>query len=253
MATTDPATKIQFVQEATVQLKEEIGKMRNGEYKKLYSQTRSFIDALQRSPNGQNTTYGPSVVSIRQVRECLEHSKSLDGEERITHFTILLECFLSLMGKLQELVQRVNDWIREPINELTVHDKQWETNSNILKETEFWARFVDEIINFTDLHKFKTLEKFRGLNTGEVALWGAVVNLVPVLMKTAEDISKLATKWINITYKIGMGIYNEATREAMAKTSRKNSAERTPKTSIFREKRTPPAQREQEDHQDLRM
>lgn len=67
MATTDPATKIQFVQEATVQLKEEIGKMRNGEYKKLYSQTRSFIDALQRSPNGQNTTYGPSVVSIQQV------------------------------------------------------------------------------------------------------------------------------------------------------------------------------------------
>lgn len=226
MAAADPATKIPLIQEATVQLSEQIEKMRSGEYKKLFSQTRSFIDALQRSPRGQNTMYGPSVISIQQVRECLEDSKSLDGEERTTHYTILLECFLSLMGKLQELVQRVNDWIREPINELTIHDKQWKSNSEILKEVEFWARFVDENNDFTDLHKHKTLENFRGLNTGEVALWGAVVNLVPVLMRTAEDIAKLATKWISVTYKLGMGIYNEATQEAKANAAgKKNSAE----------------------------
>lgn len=228
MATTDPVTKIQFIQEATSQLAEEIAKLRKGEYKKLYSQTRSFIEALQRSPRGQNTTYGPSIVSIQQVRDCLEDSKQLDGEDRTTHFTTLLGCFLSLVEKLQQLVQRVNDWIREPVNELTIHDRQWEANNGILKEIEFWVRFVDENNDFTEIHKHKTLENLRGLNTGEVALWGAVVNLIPILMKTAEDIAKLSSKWITITYKLGMGIYNEATQEAVAERFREESADRPP-------------------------
>ncbi|XP_033116544.1 uncharacterized protein LOC117116587 [Anneissia japonica] len=209
----DPVQLLRYMQDASSQLTNEIQQLRSGAYRKLYQQTRSFIDALQRSPQAQTTMYGPSVRTITEVRQCYEHSKILDAD-RPTHFTSVLELFLDLVDHLQMLAGRATDWIGEPVMELTVHPKQEELCSKISDELRFWIQFTDEENDFTELHKHKTLEEFRGLNSGEVPVWGAVVNLVPVLLKSAEIIADQQTKWSSITGRLGMGIYSQQCKDS---------------------------------------
>ncbi|XP_038054233.1 uncharacterized protein LOC119726568 [Patiria miniata] len=208
MAKKDPSATLRYIEEVNGQLSEEIRQLRQGDYTKLFKQSRSFIDGLQRSPKGRTTTYGPSVTTIGSVRDCYEDSKRLD-KDRPTHFTTVIGHFLALVDALRTLAQRVREWIGDPIGELTVHDRQRETARKIKSEIEFWEMFLGEHNDFTDLHKHKTLEEFRGLNTGEVPLWGAVVNLVPVLLKTADGIADLSAKWCSTTHRLGMGIYEQ--------------------------------------------
>ncbi|XP_022106454.1 LOW QUALITY PROTEIN: uncharacterized protein LOC110987739 [Acanthaster planci] len=208
MAKKDPSATLRYIEEVSAQLSDEVRQLRQGDYTKLFKQTRSFVDGLQRSPKGRTTTYGPSITTIASVRDCYEDSKRLD-KDRPTHFTSVIGHFLTLVNALRTLAQRVREWIAEPIGELTVHDRQREAARKIKSEMEFWEEFLDEHNDFTDLHKHKTLEEFRGLNTGEVPLWGAVVNLIPVLLKTADGIAELSAKWCSTTHRLGMGIYEQ--------------------------------------------
>lgn len=208
MAKKNPPATLRYIEEVNGQLSEEIRRLRQGDYTKLFKQSRSFIDGLQRSPKGRTTTYGPSVTTIASVRDCYEDSKRLD-KDRTTHFTVVIGHFLSLVDELRTLSKRVREWICDPVGELTVHERQTDTRKKIQAEMEFWEKFLEEHNDFTDLHKYKTLEEFRGLNTGEVPMWGAVVNLVPVLLKTADGIADLAAKWCSTTHRLGMGIYEQ--------------------------------------------
>lgn len=63
----NPDEVLPYIARVNTQLAGEVRQLREGTCHKLYKQTRSFIDALQRSPLGQNTTYGPSVCTISEV------------------------------------------------------------------------------------------------------------------------------------------------------------------------------------------
>ncbi|XP_071960189.1 uncharacterized protein [Antedon mediterranea] len=219
MTDRDPVQLLRYMQNVSSQLTSGIQQLREGPYRKLYQQTRSFIDALQRSPKAQGTMYGPTIRTIAEVRQCYDHSQIMDGE-RPTHFTTVIGLFLDLVSHLQTLANRAKEWIGEPISELTVHPKQEETCDKINEELQFWIQFTDEENDFTELHKHKTLEEFRGLNSGEVPVWGAVVNIVPVLLKTAETIAEQQAKWSSVTGRLGMGIYNQERKECSEQNGR---------------------------------
>ena len=189
MAAKNPSGTLQYMQEANAQLTQEVRRLREGDYKKLFQQTRSFLDGLQRTSRGQDTMYGASITRISQVRDAYAESKKMDGETT-THFTKVIGYFCSLVDSLRNLLHRCIEWFGDPVRELTVHQDQRITSDKIEKELRFWEKFMDESKDLSDLHKYKTLEEFRGLNTGEVALWGAVVNLIPVLLKTADGIAE---------------------------------------------------------------
>ncbi|XP_002730603.1 uncharacterized protein LOC100366434 [Saccoglossus kowalevskii] len=206
LATCDHPAVLQHMQEANTQLLNEIRKIRCSEYKKLFQQTRSFLDALERTPLARHRSYGPSVRTMRQIRDCYHTSQKMDGE-RTTHYTVLLGYFIHLGDELRQLAINVKEWLGEPVEQLTVHPSQEACGRKILEELAFWDTFLNEDNDFTDLHKYKTLEEFRGLNTGEVSIYGAVVNLLPVMLKTIELITQEVTKWLNTTYRLGMGIF----------------------------------------------
>ncbi|XP_071784132.1 uncharacterized protein [Asterias amurensis] len=230
MARKDPSTTLQYMSEVNGQLSDEVRQLRQGDYTRLFKQSRSFIDALLRSPKGQLTTYGPSVTSIAKVRDCYEDSKRLD-KDRKTHFTQVIGYFISLVDALKILAQRVREWIGDTVNELTVHERQRAPAKKIQSEIDFMEKFLEEHNDFTDLHKHKTLEEFRGLNTGEVPAWGAVVNLIPVLLKTADSIAELTAKWSSITHRLGMGIYETAPAGRPDSRARGGSATGGPRSS----------------------
>ncbi|XP_072025681.1 uncharacterized protein [Amphiura filiformis] len=208
MASKNPSATLQYMQEANGQLSDEVRRLREGDYKKLFQQTRSFLDGLQRTSRGQDTMYGASITRISQVRDALVESKKMDGENT-THFTKVIGYYCSLVDALHNLLQRCIEWFGDPVRELTVHHEQQTPCEKIQKELQFWEKFLDENKDLSDLHKYKTLEEFRGLNTGEVSLWGAVVNLIPVLLKTADGIASQVAKWTAITLRLGMGIFND--------------------------------------------
>ncbi|XP_070557753.1 uncharacterized protein [Ptychodera flava] len=211
----DQSAVLQHMQEANTQLSNEVRKLKASEYKKLFQQTRSFIDALERCPLSRHRSYGPSILTIRQVQDCFHVSQKLDGERK-THYTILLGYFLHLSDTLRQLAVNAREWLGEPVEHLTVHPHQLDTGSKILAELSFWEKFLNEDNDFTDLHKYKTLEEFRGLNTGEVSIYGAVVNLLPVILKTMEGITDEVTKWSNITYRLGVRIFKDNPKSLLA-------------------------------------
>ncbi|XP_077982130.1 uncharacterized protein LOC144437139 [Glandiceps talaboti] len=199
---------LQHMQEANGQLTDEVRKIKMSEYKRLFQQTRSFIDALERCPLSRHRSYGPSILTIGQIQDCYRISQKLDGERK-THYTVLLGYFVHLSSILRQLADNVRDWLGEPVEQLTVHPEQEATGVKILAELAFWEKFMNEDNDFTDLHKYKTIEEFRGLNTGEVSLYGAVVNLLPVTLNTIEGITVEVSRWLNITYRLGNGIFRE--------------------------------------------
>ncbi len=143
MAKKDPSTTLQYMSEVNGQLSDEVRRLRQGDYTRLFKQSRSFIDALQRSPKGQLTTYGPSITSIAKVRDCYEDSKRLD-KDRKTHFTEVIGYFISLVDAMKILAQRVREWIGDTVNELTVHERQKDTAKKIQSEIGFMEKFLEE-------------------------------------------------------------------------------------------------------------
>ncbi|XP_071484249.1 uncharacterized protein [Diadema antillarum] len=205
----NPDEVLPYVARVNSQLSDEVRKLQEGTCKKLYKQTRSFIDALMRSPNGQNTTYGPSICTISEVRECFEHSKQLDGD-RPTHFTHVLELFITSIETLQRLCSEMHTCIGETVMALTQHECQRASAEKIRNALEFCREHLNEDTNFIELSAKSTIEKFRGLNTGEVANWGAVLNLIPVIVNKCQEIADATADWTSVTLSQRNVIFRES-------------------------------------------
>lgn len=205
----DPVLMIEYVQDATAQLIREIAHIRAGEYSSLYRQSRSFLDAMQRTGKvPENDHNCVSIRSIGDVRECYKLSKEMDGEERTTHFTVVLGYYLHVCYAIRELAARVHEWIAGGIHQLTVHPDQEAACSKLCSEIDFIVKYIEEDNDFTDLGKYKTLQELRGLDYGEVPAWAPVVNLPPVLLQCLEEVPAMVSEWLKITSRLGMGIYS---------------------------------------------
>ncbi|XP_002730605.1 uncharacterized protein LOC100366581 [Saccoglossus kowalevskii] len=205
----DPVLMIEYVQDATAQLIREISHIRAGEYNSLYRQSRSFLDAMQRTskvPENDHSFAG--IRTIRDVRECYALSREMDGDERTTHFTIVLGYYLHVCQAIRDLANRVRAWIGDGIKELTVHPDQEAASKKLCCEIDFIVKYIEEENDFMDLGKYKTLQELRGLDCGEVPGWAPVVNLPPVLLQCLEDVPGMVASWIDITTQLGMGIYS---------------------------------------------
>lgn len=236
----NPSSTVQCIQDSNEQLSKEIRRLKEGEYRKLYQQTRSFIDALQRTANGKDTMYGASITRVSHVQDAYKESQKMDGDRR-SHFTNVIEYFCNIVTTLQNLQKQCEIWFGEAIRELTVHPDQRAHCDRIQEELRFWFRYTDKNKDLSDLHRNKTLEEFRGLNTGEVALWGAVVNLVPVLLKTAQIVADEVAKWTAVTLRLGVGIF--ATRDQEPTSSPSAAAARKSKMNNGKGSGTSPQQR----------
>ncbi|XP_041460306.1 uncharacterized protein LOC121411577 [Lytechinus variegatus] len=194
----DPDEVLPYIDRVNSDLANKLRALKEGSCQQLYKKTRSFIGALQRSPTGQNTTYGPSINTILQVRDCYDHSVKLDGD-RTSHFTEVLQLFLVSVKTLRELCDEIHSCIGENIMALTVHEKQRAKAEKIRSNIEFCRKYLEEDTDFHELASHKTTEKLRGLNTGEVSDWGAVLNLIPVIMSKFQDVYNATADWTSIT------------------------------------------------------
>lgn len=88
----------------------------------------------------------------------------------------------------------MHNCIGESVRALTLHDKQRAKAEKIRSDIEFCRVHLQEDTDFSDLASHKTIEKFRGLNTGEVSNWGAVLNLIPVIVSIFQDVSDAVRK-----------------------------------------------------------
>ncbi|XP_070557486.1 uncharacterized protein [Ptychodera flava] len=228
----DPILLMEYLQDATSQLIREVNHIRGGEYSSLYRQTRSFLDALQRTPKvPENDLNAHSIRTINDVRECYHHSKEMDGPERTTHFTVVLGYFLDVCQAIRDLSARVSEWIGGAIRELTVHPDQESACQKSLKEIDFIEKFLQEDNDFMDLGKYKTLQELRGLDCIEVSAWAPVVNLLPILLKTLDEIPDMIAEWFEITRELGMGIYDHLLTKTPVPTP-----PQTPKDEIITQK-----------------
>ncbi|XP_077981188.1 uncharacterized protein LOC144436306 [Glandiceps talaboti] len=228
----NPILLMEILQDATTQLLREIDHIRSGEYNSLYRQSRSFLDAMQRTPKvPESDVNGGWIRCISDVHECHNHSRILDGNERTTHFTIVLLHYLKLCQAIRDLSARVKEWIGDCIRQLSVHPDQEEACQRILTEINFIEKYIEENNNFMDLGKHKTLQELRGLDCIEVPPWAPVVNLPPVLLRTLEELPDMIAVWFQITQRLGMGIYDHLLTKTPVPTP-----PATPKEDILKQK-----------------